>query len=332
MNKKFVCMSIACLGIAVPVQAAKLAFDAPTCGKLLQDVPASKANADLQPINLQDSQSSKSLPRAQEALPLENLLLPLAQTESERQAAAETLTACEAAELIDLWKATVNRSPDIQFVIQRLQKTSDPKHETSNALKLISGALFTGVQMVPMATGMNAPARLGISGAADTLNRILNGGDKKGGQLAQLSQEQATVLYTIIRNTADKLVETFRAYRLERGNYQRALSDMEDLRWMAGRMAPDSETAQYVMDYVVRKAKRDTTAEWEKLTIRKQALIDLSGGEAVARLDDQLLEEQLALEKLMSTDKRAQQPIFDGRPKFAAPKLQAPRFFGTAKH
>jgi hypothetical protein len=317
-----VCLAAFAEGSAA--MALKLAFEAPMNERLFVNKKA--ANPAPAPITLPDDGKKPKLPIS--TSPEQKLLpLPLLKTAAETRAEEETLTSAEREELMDLWQATVNRSPDIQFVISRLQQTTDQKHQASLLMKTLSGAIFTGMQVVPFSPGLNTPARMGLTSAVDIFRGLLNGGREKGVTQSQLSQEQATILYTIVRNTADKLVDQYRLYRRDRGNYQRAVSDLEDLRDMANAVRAESDIQQFMILYSLRKAQRDAASELAEMKLRRQHLVDLAGSEAVEKLDTQLAQEQSAIERLIADDRHA--PAADEpQPRFRAPKLRKPNILG----
>lgn len=310
--------------------ALKLAFETPMSERLFVK-ETGRAGSDSRqtpaPISL-PAGSRTNLPITN--APEQKLLpLPLLKSAAETRAEEQTLTDAEREELMDLWQATVSRSPDIQFVINRLQQNTDQKHQTSLLMKTLSGAIFTGMQVVPFSPGLNMPAKMGITGATDIFRGLLSGGKEKGGTQAQLSQEQATILYTIVRNTADKLVDQFRLYRRDRGNYQRSVSDLEDLSAMANAVSADSDIQQFMIFYSLRKAQRDAASELAELKLRRKHLVDLAGGEAVDKLDVQLAQEQSALELLIADHRKW--PDVENKPRFQAPKLRKPNIFGTCE-
>lgn len=234
---------------------------------------------------------------------------PLALQESEEEAEkkADTISDAERLQLTDLWSATINRSPDIQFVINRLQPTSDPNHATATALKLLSGALFSAVQAVPMmmmpAGGMGSMTGMamysGIGSGTGMLQQLLAGNQAKNAKKQQISQEQATILYKIVRDTADRLVAEYRRYRGAHNDYDRAVSDLEDLKAMVAQARTGQDPAKAIeMEYTLRKEQRDIEKINDEARLHRQALADLAGPEAVEKLDSEIDQEQIALQKL----------------------------------
>jgi hypothetical protein len=240
-------------------------------------------------------------------------IAPLALIESEGESAkkADAIVDAETAELTELWQATINRNPDIQFVINRMQPNSDPNHATATAMKMLSGALFSAIQAVPlMMPGPVNPAMfLGASGATSALSNLMAGQDQKNAKKQAISQEQATMLYKIVRETADHLVKEYRNYKKHTNTYGRALTDFQDLQAMVASTRATQDAAKQVdMEYTLRKAQRDLDAIMDDARLNRQSLVDLAGSDAVAKLDKQIADEQNLLQKLTGSDERLATP------------------------
>jgi len=220
--------------------------------------------------------------------------------------------------LTDLWTATINRSPDIQFVINKLQPNSDGGgHATGTAIKLIGGALFNIVQMAPlmMPGGANMGMYMGTSSGVQMLSGLLSEQTNKNAKKQQISQEQATMLYKIVRDTAEKVVIEYRKYRQNRNEFQRATDDLEDLKSMVANAASRNNPAVAIeMEYTVRKAQRDVEKIIDEAKLHKQQLVDLAGSDAIARLDTQMDEEQLMLQKLVGGSEQIATPDGSSQP------------------
>lgn len=243
--------------------------------------------------------------------------LALVESEDEAQRKLDMLGESERAQLTDLWSATINRSPDVQFVINRLQPNSDPNHATATAVRMLSGALFSAVQAAPMlmGPGMNMGAYLGIGSGASMLQNLLQGNDAKAAKKQAISQEQATILYKIVRDTADKVVLEYRKYKKTRADFDRATTDLEDLRTMVTQARAGQDASKQVeMEYTLRKAQRDVENITDEAKIHRMALIDLSGPDAVQKLDDQVEQEKLALKKMIGPDQNINQDPLEAPP------------------
>jgi hypothetical protein len=229
--------------------------------------------------------------------------IAIRESEEEAQQKQDTISDAEKEQLSDLWNATINRSPDIQFVINKLQPHSDGAHATATALKLIGGALFNIVQVAPlmMPGGVNMGSYALSSGGASILQGLMSEGNARAAKKQAISQEQATMLYKIVRDTAEKVVVEYRKYRQNRSEFQRATTDLEDLKSM---VATASRTASpdvaISMEYTIRKAQRDVEKIIDEAKLHKQQLVDLAGAEAIARLDGQMDKEAEMLNMLIA--------------------------------
>jgi biopolymer transport protein ExbB/TolQ len=104
-----------------------------------------------------------------------------------------------------------------------------------------------------------------------------------------------------VRDTAEKVVVEYRKYRQNRSEFQRATTDLEDLKSM---VATASRTASpdvaISMEYTIRKAQRDVEKIIDEAKLHKQQLVDLAGAEAIARLDGQMDKEAEMLNMLIA--------------------------------
>jgi hypothetical protein len=335
--------------------------------------PASTANkkALLEPVKLNDEKPaysvgkdgkvkmkvSKNVKKQQEEETPDKMLsdakklnvtpLALLETASEQQQKMDAVAEAEKLQLTELWAATINRSPDIQFVIQRMQPHSDPNRATSTVIKVLGGALFSAAQMAPMMmpgglgsmTGMAMYS--GVGSGVNMLQNLTGSIDAKHQKKQQISQEQATMLYKMVRETADKLVANFRMYKKCRNQYEKAASDLEDLKVMV-RTASENQPAPEIikMEYFLRKQQRDVENITDDARVQRQALSDLAGPEAVAKLDDQVDEEIAMLKNMTGGDNAAaaQEMVAKEQPA-AAPseveqqlnKLVPPQIAGNGK-
>ena len=85
----------------------------------------------------------------------------LMDTDAEAKARDQTERDYEKAQLSDLWEATLNRNPDIQFVVQRLMPSSDHNHATTVLMRLISSTICSIASSAPIVYGPNQAALVG---------------------------------------------------------------------------------------------------------------------------------------------------------------------------
>ncbi len=235
--------------------------------------------------------------------------LVLHESDAESSQKADTVVDADKRQVAELWQSTIDRNPDIQFVITKLQPTGDANHAMANTMKMLSGALFGAMNLAPLALGggvnaaANPAAMMGMGAGANLIQGLFVGHEEKNARKHQISQEQATILYKIVRDTADKLVCSFRDYKKNLVSMQRASVDLQDLQGMVAESRAGQDAAKQVeMEYTLRKARREIEKEMEDVRRHRQELSDLAGPEAVVKLETEMDDERMALEKLTGTD------------------------------
>ncbi|MBX9571315.1 MAG: hypothetical protein K2X77_20635 [Candidatus Obscuribacterales bacterium] len=232
--------------------------------------------------------------------------LALIESDEELEKKAETQMDAEKRQLSELWQSTIGRNPDIQFVINKLQPTTDQGHAMATTMKFLSATLFSAMNMAPMmmpgmSAGSNMMPAMGVMSGGNLIQGLFQDKQAKAARKSQVSQEQATILYKIVRDTADKLVASYRDYKKEMTSVERAADDLQDLQSMvAESRASQSAPQQIEMEYTLRKAKREIEEKSEQARLHRQQLSDLAGPEAVAKLETDLENERLALKNLVS--------------------------------
>ncbi|MBP9093218.1 hypothetical protein KBI23_19510 [bacterium] len=217
--------------------------------------------------------------------------LALIDNADETQQKAEFLETSEQKQIAALWDATLNRSPDIQFVVQKLVPTSDSGHAATVMTRMLGGVLAGSVG----AMGMIAPSQAmyaGQSFANQALGQLMGAVDDKAKRKAQLGQAELISLYQMVRNTSDKLVDNYRQYKRNIIGLNRATTDFEELNNMKNDARANQDAAKQLdMEYTVRKAQRDVIAISDDIHRFRQGLVDMSGAEAVEKLDQSIHEE-----------------------------------------
>jgi len=233
-------------------------------------------------------------------------IMPLALMESRDEAdrKQEARFDAEKEELTDLWNATLTRSPDIQFVSQKLLPSSNPGHTTAVMMKGLQSVMFGAAGAAAIISPTPATMMTANMGA-QMINQVLGMGAGRAEKAARLSQTESIMLYTIVRTTADKLVDNFRNYKKTIINLKVAENDMVDLQSMVKNMPAMSPKDQLETNYTLRKQQRDIAAITEDARRHRQSLSDLAGGDAVAKLDQQIDQEQQAIDpQLIDAQKR----------------------------
>ncbi len=222
--------------------------------------------------------------------------IPLMDSADETAEKTDLVETAEKTQLADLWESALSRSPDIQFVIQKLMPTSDPGHAATVMMKMLSTLVYGGMNAATMVMP-GAATYAGTSVGASMMMNLINGMESKNAKKAQISQEQQIMLYQMVRGVADRMVDNYRNYKRDMITLSRSLTDLSDLQAMISEARATQDAAKQIeMEYTLRKAQRDVDGVANNVKHHRQSLIDLSGAEAVAKLDKQLDEEQKAVE------------------------------------
>ncbi len=229
--------------------------------------------------------------------------------EEEENKTAETIIDSEKRQMGELWQCTIDRNPDIQFVIQKLQPSSDANHAMASTMKVLSQTLFGAMNMAPMMmmggggfTAANQAAMMGIGSGSNMIQGLFQDKAQKAQKKQAISQEQATILYKIVRDTADKLVASYRDYKKEQATVFRASADLQDLQAMVAESRHTQDPAKQIdMEYTLRKAKRDIEEKSEQSRLYRQQLADLAGVQAIDKLDKEMEDERNAIANITGT-------------------------------
>lgn len=223
-------------------------------------------------------------------------LQPVALMESpeEVQDKAKLLEDSERQQIAGLWESTLERNPKIQFVVQKLVPTSEKGHATHIMMKSMSSLLFGAIGSM----GMIAPNQgtyMAQNFAASLLGQLNGSLDKKALERMSLNQAELIMLYEMVTNTAQNVVDNYRSYKKNVQHMSRATTDLEELRNMAG-LAAKTPSQELEMQYTLRKAQRDVDSLVDDVHRYRQNLIDLAGREAVDKLDNLMNDEMQKLE------------------------------------
>jgi hypothetical protein len=225
--------------------------------------------------------------------------LPLLTSDNDDKKAAEFINTAEKEQISDLWESTLARSPDVQFVIQKLQPTSNQAHMNTVLTRLLGvamyGAMSAGMMAMPNA-GMGGYALM--TGGSSAISGVMGITQRNQDKKAKLSQEEQMIMLGIVRTTADKLVASYRDYKKFFVSLSRASNDLQDLQAMAAEARGGQDAAkQLEMDYTLRKAQRDIDQISDDVRRNRSNLIDLAGGEAITKLDKQIIWEQTQVDQ-----------------------------------
>lgn len=220
-------------------------------------------------------------------------LMPLALQESQEEInkKLDALQESERAEMSDLWEATLAGSSDIQFVIERLMPTSNHAHATTILSRMLSTAVVGAMSTLNMVAPGPGTTAITQSGG-NLIGSLLSSQDRKNLRKAQISEAEMIMLYKMVRDTADKLVEDFRTYKRTVVLYQRALVDLSNFEGMAADVSMHRGAAEQMeVDYIIRRQQNDILGIRFDLRKYRQQIVDLAGSNAVEKLDGQIREE-----------------------------------------
>jgi hypothetical protein len=216
----------------------------------------------------------------------------LVESEEETNKKVDAILTAEQMELADLWEATLSKSPDIQFVVQKLQPTSNPAHLSTILTRMLSTAAFGGMGAVAMMSP-NPGTYAFTSAGGSMIQQVLGMKERSDAKRAKLSQEEELVMFKMVQDTCNRMVDAFRDYKKNFVSLTRASSDLVDLKGMVAEAHSGQDSAkQLEMEYTLRKQQRDIDAVAEEVRRHRLTLVDMAGPEAVEKLDKQLQDEQ----------------------------------------
>ncbi|MBS1953076.1 MAG: hypothetical protein JST89_02760 [Cyanobacteria bacterium SZAS-4] len=214
--------------------------------------------------------------------------LPLQSSNDEDSNKEDVKFNAEKLELADLWDSTLARSQDIQFVVQKLMPSNNSGKTANVMMKMLSATVFGGMSMMTM-MAPNMGAQVGANMGASMMMQALNGVQGNADKKARLSQDQAINLYRMVRETADKVVNAYKDYKLSLNACERRTNILTKLQGTVNDVRAGQTAVQQIeMEGVLMRYKADVEEEAEKVARYRQQLVDLSGSEAVAKLDKQL--------------------------------------------
>jgi hypothetical protein len=252
--------------------------------------PIEQANI-LAPTSIKQSAGEKVLKPggsiADKAKQVNVLPLALMPSADEEQNKDDVRLNAEKLELADLWDSTLARSQDIQFVVQKLMPNSNSGKTANVMMKMLSATVFGGMSMMTM-MAPNMGAQMGSNMGAGMMMQALNGVQGNADKKARLNQTEAIMLYNMVRTTSEKVVAAFRDYKSNANYLKKANSDLTDLQEMIKETRSTQDAAKQIeMQYTLKKAQRDADKAAEDVGRYRQTLVDLSGADAVAKLDKQ---------------------------------------------
>lgn len=270
------------------------------------DDKKTEPKASLAPINLnEDKQGQKTqnsaLDLVDRAKKVNMAPMPLIKSDEEVDQAISLDLECEKKQISALWEATLNRSPDIQFVVQKLLPSSDKNRTTTLLMRMLSSSLSSIAGTTPVITGPNPLAIVGSQFTSNAFNQIIDLQDSKRQKREQIDQAQAIMLYQMVRGIADKVTEYYRDYKFHVRSIDTTQMRAQKLQNLVKetRIGQDA-VKQIEMEYWIDRVKTEIDEAVYIARRHRQSLVDLAGGEAVYKLDKDL-QDQLLAEKEVET-------------------------------
>lgn len=251
------------------------------------------------PISIKDTKPSSAEDKLIRDARKTNIMpLALMESRDETDRKLEARFEAEKVQLTDLWNATLTRSPDIQFVTQKLLPSSAPSHTSAIMMRLLSTAMMGAMSAAYYAAPSPGTMMAGGLGGS-MIQQVLGMTEAKNAKAARLSETETIMLYNMVRANADRLVENYRCYKKHMNQLKMAETDLVDLQNMArdAKMAPSE---QIKTEYTLRKAQREITGIMDDVRKFRQSLTDLAGGDAIAKLDKQMDEEHIAIDPALA--------------------------------
>lgn len=190
----------------------------------------------------------------------------------------------EKEQMTALWEAALQNSPDINFVLSKLMPSADPSKTVTILMKTLSTVIYTGIGGIGvMAPGQGTYMMQNLS--YNVFSQLLGAAEGARAKKANISQAEQIMLYNMIRNTAKQVVGDYRDYKLQHKKLMSANSDFEELKKMVSEASAGNASQQIEMQYTLKKAQREISDIGAQLGKYRQHLIDLSGQDAIEKLD-----------------------------------------------
>ena len=218
-----------------------------------------------------------------------NFIQPsIALTQEEQSAIDEFFSRNEQEQLLNLWKATIERNKTIQFIIQKLSPAKTPQESNSILSKTIGAAIFLPFYAL-QALSNNAGAYYGSQVGGRVLGSVVEGKMHKNQAQIQLSQTESIILFMMTDEVAERLRQRYHSYKKLLTERMLATSELEESKKDSlDAQETQSQEAQLLTSIQRRSIEREIRSLDAQLRYQRNALVELSGIEAVANLDNQL--------------------------------------------
>ena len=256
-----------------------------------KNVTIPKSTIALLPSGKKDLTSLKSSREELHTAEIEglNFIQPsLTLTEEEQKAIDEFFTRNEQEQLLNLWRAAIERNKTVQFIIQKLTPANSTQQKKGILAKTVGAAIFLPFYAL-QALSDNAGAYYGGQVGGRVLGSLLDGRMGKNEAVMQLSQTETIVLFMMIDEVAERLRQRYYSYK--RLMTERALASLELEETRKDNLAAresESPAASILADIQRRGAEREIRKLDADLRYYKNALVELAGPQAIGDLESQL--------------------------------------------
>lgn len=209
-------------------------------------------------------------------------------TLDEQKAIDEFFSRNEQEQLLNLWKATIERNKTIQFIIQKLTPVANPQQRNSILSKTIGAAIFLPFYALQAITD-NAGAYYGSQVGGRVLGSIVEGKMHKEQAVLQLSQTETIILFMMIDEVAERLRQRYHAYKRLMVERALATNELEEAKQdTLDALEEKSAGAALIATIQRRTVEREVRRLDAGIRANKNALIELAGLTGVNELDEQL--------------------------------------------
>lgn len=209
-------------------------------------------------------------------------------TEEEQKAIDEFFSRNEQEQLLNLWKATIERNKTIQFIIQKLNPVANTQQGNSILSKTIGAAIFLPFYALQAITD-NAGAYYGSQVGGRVLGSILDGKMQKNQAEIQLSQTETIILFMMIDEVAERLRQRYHAYKRLMVERALATNELEEAKKdTLDALEGKSAGAALIATIQRRAVEREIRRLDAEIRGNKNSLIELAGPQAANDLDQQL--------------------------------------------
>ena len=209
-------------------------------------------------------------------------------TGEEQKAIDEFFTRNEQEQLLNLWKATIERNKTIQFIVQKLTPARNTQEANSVLAKTIGAAIFLPFYAL-QAFSSNTGAYYGSQLGGRVLGSVLQGRMKKNQAEAQLSQTESVILFMMIDEVAERLRQRYHDYKklmIERALATKELEEVKKDSLEA--QESNSPGTELIASIQRRGTEREVRRLDAQIRAQKNALVELAGPEAISDLENQL--------------------------------------------